>query len=125
MKEWVSPSGAYTIIFVMRKIEACELMRRRTKFCGCRGDQFGLVLQHMGYNNDTGLGLFPLFLLDGLAHRGHGFGGIASIKTGSINLMFKPRAVGQAFRVGKFSLALDQKSVDVRERSRSQGAAAV
>src|ERR1700688_1732049 len=100
-------------------------MCRCCKFGGRCGDQFGLFLQHMGYNNDTGVGLFPLFLVDSLAYRGHGFGGIAGVEARSINLVFKPWAVGQAFGVGKFALALDQKFVYVRERGRSHRAAPI
>src|ERR1700730_585146 len=58
------------------KNRSSQLMRRGTKFCGRCRDQFGLVLQHTGYNNNTGLGLFTLFLFDGIPYHGRRLGGV-------------------------------------------------
>src|SRR6266478_4253417 len=64
---------------------------------GCGGgNERGLIAQNAGDYNDSFIRLFPLLLLDGFAHGGHGFHRVAGVEARRVELMLKPRPIRQA-----------------------------
>src|SRR5258708_26906879 len=76
-----------------------ELVCRCSRqFCRCSRDEHSLILQDTRDNNNSLVGLLPMFLLDGFADGGYGLRRVAGIKTRGVELVFEPGTNWKAVR---------------------------
>jgi hypothetical protein len=69
-------------------------------------------LQGGGGAFDGLLGLLPPFLLHGFADCGNGFGFVAGVDAGGVDLVFVPGTAGKPFGGGESAFAVDEQAVD-------------
>src|ERR1700684_1509338 len=97
----------------------------RVELRGGVGDQLRFLCQAFRDDYDSLIGLFPLFLFDGLAHIGPRFCVIAGVEARRVELVAVPRAIWQALLCDEFPFAFDEQAIDLGDRSRGQGGAAI
>src|SRR5258708_20149115 len=79
---------------------------------GCGGgNEHGFVAQNAGDYHDSFIGLFPLLLLDGFAHGGHGLHRVAGVEAWRVELVLEPRPVRQSPRRGSLAPAFHPQMV--------------
>ncbi len=60
---------------------------RRLSFAAASAINVGFILQAFRDDHDAFIGLFPFFLFDGFAHKGHRFCRVAGVEAGRVELV--------------------------------------